>query len=264
MRRGPALAVIAVVGVVLVAALFAAVRLGDRPLVLALRPLASQQPSTGDPAPEGTPPPLIEGRDLAALFGEPPKGPLQTSNGAATLAVIDAPPLHLPGGRLVGGDVFFLPVRSPFLGALPRGETAATLLRSSYPDGDQRMAAVLIGDRRKIGGLEWTIIAAEGAPSLPPGQVPAFAVDSGTAGFTSAEAVALVRNAPGYDDRLLEALEDKGFVEPVLFPIDDARSLDVLIVPSGWGDGAYVTWAGTDASGGTVAYLTSFDVLDRF
>jgi hypothetical protein len=137
-----------------------------------------------------------------------------------------------------------------------------SLLRTSYPDGDRRIAAVLIGDRTGIAGLRWTIVGPAGAPQPGAGEVHAFPVDSGTAGFTSPEAVAMVRDDPGYGDRVLEALENANFSEPVSFPIDDARRLDVLIVPSGWGDGAYVTWAGTDASGATIAYLTSFDVLD--
>jgi hypothetical protein len=93
--------------------------------------------------------------------------------------------------------------------------------------------------------------------------VAVFGVDSGTAGFTSAEGAARIADDAGYDDRMLEALEGSGFVEPVHLALDDARTLDEVAVPSGWGDGAYATWVGTDAAGATRAFLTSFDILDH-
>jgi hypothetical protein len=62
---------------------------------------------------------------------------------------------------------------------------------------------------------------------------------------------------------MLEALEGAGFIEPVHVALDDSRTLDEVAVPSGFGDGVYATWVGTDAGGKTRAFLTSFDILDH-
>jgi hypothetical protein len=217
-------------------------------------------PPAGDSA--ASLPPLIEGADLAALFVAPPDAPLTTSAGQTIVTVGDGPSLELPDGRLVAGDVYFLGERMPFAGALPPGETPLSLLMARFPE-DQRVAAVLVGDRSAIGGLTWTMALPDGQEPPGPDEVAAFPVDSGTAGFTSTAGAQRVADDVGYPDRVLEALEASEFQDTVRFPIDDARTLQVVAIPSGWGDGVYVTWAGTDAADRVLAYLTSFDVLDR-
>ena len=204
----------------------------------------------------------LEAAELAALFARPPAAPLLTSGGAATVTTRDGPALALPDGRLVAGDVFGLGERAAFGETLPPGATQVTLLVATFAE-DERVAAVLFGAPGGLAGLTWTDAVPVGEPPLGPGETSVFPVDSGTAGFTSAAATTILATDAGYGDRVLEALEGVEFAQPVRFPIDDARTLDVLAIPSGWGDGAYPTWSGADAGGATVAFLTSFDVLDR-
>jgi hypothetical protein len=218
-----------------------------------------------DGGPSASLPPLIEDAALAALVADPPREPLTTSAGAAVVTVEPGPSIDLPDGRLVAGDVYLIGDQRPFVGALPAGETGVWLLLAAFAE-DQRVAAVLIGDRAAIGGLTWTVALSAGREPPGPDELPAFPVDSGTAAFTSAPAVERIRADAGYPDLVLEALQGTDFATgkegTVRFPVDEGGTLQVLAVPSGWGDGAYVTWAGTDAGGGTIAYLTSFDVLD--
>ena len=210
-------------------------------------------------------PPLVDGPELVGMMARPPTSPFLTSSGPATLSTVDAEPIQLPTGRLVAADVFFLPDTPVFAATLTPGETPVTLLVALFPGDDQRVAAILVGDPAALAdpAVTWAPASLAGGEPLPSGQVSVFGVDSGTAGFTSAEGAALIAGDAGYDDRMLEALEGAGFVDPVHLALDDARTLDAVAVPSGFGDGTYATWVGTDASGRARAFLTSFDILDH-
>jgi hypothetical protein len=165
----------------------------------------------------------------------------------------------------VAADVFFLLDAKAFAATLTPGETPVTLLVAEFPGDDRRVAAILVGGPSALTdpAVTWTPATLAGGEALAPGQMSAFGVDSGTAGFTSAEGAARIAADAGYDDRMLEALEGAGFVEPVHVALDDARTLDEVAVPSGFGDGVYATWLATDASGRARAFLTSFDILDH-
>ena len=218
----------------------------------------------GGPTPDATLPPPVQAGDLAALFRAPPNAPFTTSAGPAVLSVLAAEPIQLPSGRLVAADVFFLDEPLVFTGALAAGETKVTLLLARYGADDLRTAAVIIGDpaRTQATGVRWDPAPVDGQPVPTVDAMPAFAVDFGTAGFTSVEGSARIKDDQGMGDRILEALQASDFTTPVHLALDDARTLDLLAVPSGWGDGRYVTWRGTDPGGTVVGYLTSFDVLD--
>ena len=228
-------------------------------------PTALAASATALPSPTTTMPPLVDGPELVGMMADPPARPFLTSSGPATLTMVDAEPIQLPTGRLVAADVFFLFDAQPFAATLTPGETTVTVLIAEFAADDRRVAAILVGDPGALtdASVSWTPATMAGGAALPPDQVAAFAVDSGTAGFTSAEGAARIAADAGYDDRMLEALESAGFIEPVHVALDDARTLDEVAVPSGFGDGAYSTWVGTDASGKARAFLTSFDVLDH-
>ena len=228
-------------------------------------PTALAASATPFPSPTTTMPPLVDGPELVGMMADPPARPFLTSSGPATLTTVAAEPIQLPTGRLVAADVFFLFDAQPFAATLSPGETPVTVLVAEFAAHDRRVAAILVGDREALTepAVTWTPATLAGGAALPPDQVAAFAVDSGTAGFTSAEGAARIAADAGYDDRMLEALEGAGFIEPVHVALDDARTLDEVAVPSGFGDGAYATWVGTDAGGKARAFLTSFDVLDH-
>jgi hypothetical protein len=228
-------------------------------------PTALAASSTASPTPDPTMPLLVDGPELAGMMADPPTKPFLTSSGPAVLSTVEAEPIQLPTGRLVAADVFFLFDAKPFAATLSPGETPVTVLVAEFPGDDKRVAAILVGDRDALGdpAVTWTPATLAGGVALPPDRIPAFGVDSGTAGFTSAEGAARIAADDGYDDRMLEALEGAGFTEPVHVALDDARTLDEVAVPSGFGDGAYATWVGTDPDGTARAFLTSFDILDR-
>jgi hypothetical protein len=217
------------------------------------------------PSPTVTMPPLVDGPELAGMIAAPPTRPFLTSSGPATLSTVEAEPIQLPTGRLVAADVFFLFDAKPFAATLSPGETPVTLLIAEFPGDDRRVAAIVVGDPAALDdpAVTWTPATLDGGAAPGPGEIPAFGVDSGTAGFTSVEGAARIAADAGYDDRMLEALEGAGFIDPVHVALDDLRTLDEVAVPSGFGDGAYSTWVGTAASGEARAFLTSFDILDH-
>jgi hypothetical protein len=170
-----------------------------------------------------------------------------------SLATVD-----LRSGRLVACD----PAVSagdarPFTRATPAGRFPVELRIAEYEDGDQRVASALVRftDREPSA---WEVALPEGLDD----DWYAYSVDSGNGCFASPEALRGLAGGSA-EDALGERL-DETYVDTWSWA-DAACGPDgenVVAFASGWGDGAYPTYWGLDASREPAVALTDFLVLD--
>jgi hypothetical protein len=201
----------------------------------------------------------LQPSEIAGLFARP--GPHTQDGETVATSVIEADRIDLPTGRIVAGDVF-LGGSDPLDRAFEPGLQPVRLLMVRFEDGGDVVAAVAIGAPDRV--ARW--LPAFGAAANPDGTTDplGFAVDSGTAGYASAETAALYDDDAG-TDRILERLQagstDAGFTWLSIEPGSSAGTTSMIAVASGYGDGAYPVWWGLDAQGRPVALLTDFGVL---
>ena len=105
---------------------------------------------------------------------------------------------------------------------------------------------------------------ANATATASPGFFFGYGVDSGNGSFFSPEAGAAAMADAGFVDRLVAALNRApnsswGWADLV---VDPGTGANIVAFSSGFGDGAYATYVGLDASGGPVAFMTDFAVLD--
>jgi hypothetical protein len=227
-------------------------------------PRANQPSETLAPLP----PLLSTGEIYSALVD----GGAAWSGGERTLlSSVQAGEIVLPTGRVVASDVFFFSTE-PFTRRLPAGRHPVYLLssvRGPDPDVAGDVAAAMI--RAAPGDpVTWELALVEGQDptTLQPGEFFGYGVDSGTGCFASTEAVEVLMQGD------LDEYGDK--VHKGMFPSDDVAdwksSVDITVDPasganvigfsSGFGDGAYPSWFGLDATGQPLVLLTDFGILE--
>ena len=94
-----------------------------------------------------------------------------------------------------------------------------------------------------------------------------YGVDSGSGAFTSPEAVGILAGQGAYERYRAAAfeamfLEDGLIMDSTAVNVDPVTGANVVTFSSGFGDGVYATYAGLDAAGTPVVFLTDFGVLD--
>ncbi len=241
------------IAVVLATALLAAL---TRPKSLAL---------ADRPAPTSPSPPRMTPADLYAMFIDPSSA--RSFEMPVTLAVEDAGVLVLPSGRLVGSDAFLLD-EVPYTLDVPAGLHPVAVLRSDFDDGDRRIAAAMVrfGTTDPI-RWELALVPGQDPADLGPDDIFGYGVDSGTGAFTSPEAAAVVEDEARYtafSHALLAAFRGKAVTDPLTATVlvDESTHANVVAFASGFGDGAYPSYAGSDRDGRIVAVLTDFGILD--
>jgi len=242
------------IAVVLATALLAVL---SRPPRLAL---ADDRPAATAPSP-----PRMTPADLYAMFIDPSSA--HSFEMPVTLAVEDAGVLVLPSGRLVGSDAFLLD-EVPYTLDVPAGLHPVAVLRSDFDDGDRRIAAAMVRFAT-TDPIRWelALVPGQDPADLGPDEIFGYGVDSGTGAFTSPEAAALVEDEARYtafSDALLAAFRGKEVTDPLTATVvvDDSTHANVVAFASGFGDGAYPSYAGFDRDGRIVAVLTDFGILD--
>jgi hypothetical protein len=206
---------------------------------------------------------LLQPLELAGLFDAPPTGGFLNPDGTYQLSIEDGGVVQLPSGAVVASDPGF-EIR-PFVARLPPGVATVRLLRAAPPGGSDSLVADAVltaegfGDR--LDSLTWENAYREGddPSSFGSGDVVMYSVDSGSGSFTSAEAISAMKDDATFFDRLLSAEQKVGFNGPASVPVGDG--LDIVVFPSGAGDGGYPTWVGRAEDGSVVAFLTDFAIL---
>jgi hypothetical protein len=178
--------------------------------------------------------------------------------------------LALPSGRVVACDPFFCSDARSFARAIPRGDYAVQIRRSTSAEWGARigLARLLVRPNEPIASFEPAVRG--------PGDAGRFFVESGLASymdeatraaFTELLATYYVENPQGnYYTDILEPEFRKSAVEQAnpLTPGDwnlhrlPGTNLDVAMFACGLGDSAYQSWWGLGASGGVVALVTDF------
>ena len=191
------------------------------------------------------------------------------------LRVVDCGDLSLPSGRLAICD--------PFSGMRRGGNPQIAL-----PPGRYRVRVTLAdvsggGSKAGDGGTlcaAYASLLLSSAPDLPSSEtrrellIPGFPVDSGTACFVDDEA--LVHGMPPEEDWYAGVFEngnptswfarkeDPGHIREgianVLLPLG-RNGWNLVLFPSGWGDGVYPVIGGYDAQGHLAAVHVDFDVV---
>ncbi|MBE2317704.1 DUF4241 domain-containing protein [Solirubrobacter sp. CPCC 204708] len=204
---------------------------------------------------------------LHALFGRPDGTAIVDDGRSLTLEQLKVGELAFPTGRvafcdpLVGDGSLFVTVPPNAAGR------ASALAVRLAPDHVRVAALALELDPSPVSA--WRMHVPEGV-TIEPGSIYGFGVDAGVACFADPTAIEALhaRQAAYYDQP-----GPLSGPEPV---VDDMyggeQALDVLlyeaepglrlaISQSGWGDGLYATYLGTDAEGRLVRLMISFDLL---
>lgn len=209
--------------------------------------------------------PPLDAAGVYVLFTE--LGTARTGGEPGVLSVTTPGALVLPTGRVVADDIYFFSL-VPFERALPPGSHPVHLLELESPSFGERVAAAMIrvapGDP-----VSWELAVVPGADptTLGPDEFFGFAVDSGTAAFTSAEAVAKLEGVLAGDwyqrqieEQMFPSAEEHRVWADIV--VDEQAGLNVIGFDSGFGDGDYPSYFGLDADGNPLVLLANFEIID--
>ena len=192
--------------------------------------------------------------------------------------------LNLPTGKIVAGDPFFLYSQKPFTIKVAPGIYPVSLLIYKVEEDHYRVAFAKIKFSEGP-TTHWTLALTEDITddqikNLQSGEFFGYGVDAGLGCFADSETngvfnAAMDRfqkdnpNGNYYDDLL--ALEFKTASGQHPFSREDGDwtnhfpnkgdNHNVVMFASGWGDGSYPTYWGTDSNGRIVELITDFMVI---
>ncbi|MEV0645070.1 DUF4241 domain-containing protein [Phytomonospora sp. NPDC050363] len=200
---------------------------------------------------------------------------VETPRVSAVIEVVDLGELAVPTGRLAACDPMVYWELEPFTVELPRGahpvRLSVVLVDAVHgqpqPEAHRRVAAaqVLVRDTPAM-AWEMAVTAGQDTSTLTGDLYFGYGVDAGTGAFIDAsggKALDRINDADSAYD-LDDALTDAGKAVPPRMGAnvtDEETGLNVVVFPSGWGDGVYPTWIGRDAAGEVVSVVTDFHVL---
>ncbi|MFF8847046.1 DUF4241 domain-containing protein [Streptomyces sp. NPDC015127] len=203
-----------------------------------------------------------------------PGNRFQEENGVAgTMSVTEAGELWLPTGRVVACDPFISLGHGevePFTAEVAPGRyrvecAVATLTRPDEEPSDtphQRIAAArLVIEDTPPASWEIGLQAGQDLSELSEDEFFGYGVDAGTGCFYDASCDESFPECEGDEGPLWDAFdgEDAHLGPHTIVAPDTGHNL--VAFSSGWGDGAYPTWVGRDASGGIVCFVTDFFVV---
>lgn len=164
--------------------------------------------------------------------------------------VIDAGTLRLPTGRVVACDPGWTDPGEPLTVAVPPGNHRMEIATASYPTEhwgkslhmeDFTGARVVVSGRPTV-AWELGLRPGEDPRTLREGEFYGFGVDSGTGCFVDAVAAGRLtggENTVPHDDD----------TDGILVLDDPESGGNLILYPSGMGDGSYPVWIGRDADG---------------
>ena len=187
------------------------------------------------------PRPLLPHR-LGELFTDGAERP--SGDRVLRLSTHAAGPLHLPSGRLVAADPSSLDHgEEPFTVTVAPGRYPVTISLATFTDdpGHRRVAAarLRVADSPTV-TWELAVRAGQNVLDLGAGEFFGFGVDAGLGCFVDED----------NRERLAGEWERLDFDRFATLP-----GGDLVAWSSGWGDGAYPTWTGRDASGAVTCFV---------
>ena len=176
--------------------------------------------------------------------------------------------LLLPSGKLVASDPLVCPEADSFELGLPKG-AFPVVLSVAILKTDQRVAFATIRFR-PTAPVAWDMMTCDGqdASKLEPDHFFGYGVDSGTGCFMDAKAgkelQRLMDKNPDFYEVLVAEME-KTYVHTwswINYKLGNGDQ-NLLAFSSGFGDGAYATYAGFDSESEVCVVVTDFGVIER-
>jgi hypothetical protein len=238
----------------------------------------SSDESARRPARTGREPP-----DFAPMFQPGVRYELDGNNRSELVVEVDeAGVVYLATGRLVGCDPFWAfpgdDANAPYTVTVPPGRypVDVSFARQTRPDPRSTLGTRL-GAAARLRILdepaetwEMAVRPDEDPADLPPGAFYGIPVDTGTAAFVDATALAPLRQ---YLDRLdqqeMEVIESDPISLASLngeahnIVLDDATGLNVVVFGCGMGDGNYPVWVGRNRSGDPTCFIADLEILSH-
>jgi len=204
---------------------------------------------------------------LHHLFGLPDGTTVSDEGRSLTLEHLVVGELAFPSGRVAFCDPF-LGDGAVFVAVAPGTVGRASALGVRLAPDHLRVAALAL-DLAPGAVAAWTMYVPDGE-SLDEDSYWGFGVDAGLACFADPDALAALHalQARYYDqpgpltgpEPVVDEMHGgDGPAYALVYDVEPGRQL--AISESGWGDGVYATYVGTDAGGRLVRLMISFDVL---
>lgn len=218
-------------------------------------------------SPVDEPPGPATAEQLHALFDRPAGTSVIDDGRTLTLEHLVVGELVFPTGRiafcdpLVGDGTMFVSVAA---GAVGRASALGVRLAPDH----LRVAALAL-DLAPGPVASWRMYVPDGE-TVEEGSIWGFGVDAGVGCFADPAAIEALRSACAryYDqpgeltgpEPVVDAMyRDDGSAYALIYDVEPG--LQLAISESGWGDGLYATHVGTDADGGLVRLIISYDVI---
>lgn len=172
--------------------------------------------------------------------------------------------LRLPTGKLVATDAFVFIAAQPFELLFPCG-VFPVVLSVAHFSGDQRVAFASICFRDSA-PVAWDMLTLDGQnPSqLEEGHFFGYGVDSGTGCFIDASAGKVLERKmaaePEFYEEMMAAM-DRTYVHTWSWLNMPFGQGNLVAFSSGYGDGAYATYAGFGSDGEIAVVVTDFSVV---
>jgi hypothetical protein len=188
----------------------------------------------------------------------------ELSDGTAIVHPRQIAELVVTSGEIVACDPLTMPDTPAFTTRVPPGRYPVVLSIAHLADGDQRVACAKVDfSAHPVARWEPALVAGQDPSRLGPEEFFGYGVDSGTSAFLDAEAA---RALSGWDfDRTTQLIEQLDRNQVLTWnwldiPITDSGA-NLVAFGSGFGDGAYASYLGYDASDTLGCLVTDFDLL---
>ncbi|MGG5259103.1 DUF4241 domain-containing protein [Phycicoccus avicenniae] len=174
--------------------------------------------------------------------------------------------ISLPGGLLVAADPYVMDAEpAPFVQALGAEEADVVAVRALVGEDHERVAAlVLVAGPGPVVDWRMATLPGQDPSTLGDEEFLGYGVDAGTGSFGSPDAMRVAGRVLAEDEGMLEdplsqrLFEDGIGTRSAAVAAPEPGAEPVAICSSGWGDGVYPTWLGSDASGIVVVAVTDF------
>ena len=225
--------------------------------ILACRPEPAPQ-RTAAPADAG-PPDLLRAFEPDARHG---------SDAPMTVRVVGIGDLAVPTGRLIVTDPFANADPAPLALTVPPGRYPVLLSLARRESDEFETVAAAMVQFSDVAPVTWqpALWSGQDAGSLEEDQFFGYPVDSGNGAFMDSAGSVAFERLRDPEMRYIERIgaeQERHMADGAWASVivDSATALNVVIFPSGFGDGSYPSYWGRDSAGRVVRLVTDFGVL---